>query len=394
MNNPININEVILVINSGSSSLKFSLFACHPELDLLYHGEIESILDSPCLTIFNKNHIEILKQNISSKGHEAGLHAFFNWFKHLPDAMILKSIGHRVVHGGMNFFHPTIITDEVIKKITDLIPLAPMHQPHNLEAIKIIKTLYPGLPQVACFDTTFHQTQEKLATLFAIPRSLTNEGIIRYGFHGISYEYIASIITQQIGEIGNRRVIAAHLGNGASMCAMFQCKSVATSMGFTALDGLMMGSRCGAIDPGVILYLLQEKKFSVEKINTLLYQESGLLGVSGINSDMRELQSSTDPNAHEAIDLFCYRAARELSALCTALQGCDAIVFTAGIGENSALIRKKISERLKWLGVILDESANAANKTIISQNNSDILVAVIPTDEEYMIAKQALFCLC
>jgi acetate kinase len=284
-----------------------------------------------------------------------------------------------------------LITGKILKKIESLTPLAPLHQPHNLEAIKIIQSLYPKLPQIACFDTAFHCTQNKLATLYAIPRRLTQEGIIRYGFHGISYEYIASVLPKYIKNKANKKVIVAHLGNGSSMCAMKNRLSVATSMGFTALEGLMMGTRCGTIDPGIILYLLQEKNFSKEKISDLLYQESGLLGVSGISSDMRELQSSIHPNAIEALDLFCYRAARELSALCADLQGCDVIIFTAGIGENSAIIRKKICDKLKWLGILLDKKSNNNNEIIISQNKSKVLVAVIPTNEEYKIAQHTVY---
>lgn len=385
------MNNVILVINSGSSSVKFSLFTIHREkLDLLYHGQIEDLYESPNMTVLNANHAQIIKQPISSQGHEAGLKAFFYWFEHLSNSVSLKAVGHRVVHGGTFFFHPTLITDDVMKEMASLIPLAPLHQPHNLEAIKIIQKLYPELPQIACFDTTFHRTQNKLATLFAIPRSLTDEGVIRYGFHGISYEYIASIITDHIGDIGNQRVIMAHLGNGSSMCAMYQRKSVATSMGFTALDGLMMGTRCGRIDPGVLLYLMEEKGYSVKQVQHLLYNESGLLGVSGISNDVRELLSSHNVNAQETIDLFCYRAALEAGSLCAALNGCDALVFTAGIGEHAALIRKKICERLNWLGIKINEKANNSNSTIITEEDSAIVVSVIPTNEEYMIAKHVV----
>jgi acetate kinase len=383
------MNEVILVINAGSSSIKFSLFT-GTTLTLIYHGEIEDISEKPQLTIFDAKHTPIIKQSISSPGYEPTLPKLFDWLEHVSDRLTLKAVGHRVVHGGTYFFEPTLINTDVIAKIAALNPLAPLHQPHNLEAIKIIKALHPMLPQVACFDTTFHRTQDKLATLFAIPRELTVEGIIRYGFHGISYEYIASVLPSHIENKADGKVIVAHLGSGASMCAMKARKSVATSMGLTALDGLMMGTRCGTIDPGVLLYLTQEKKFSAEKVSTLLYQESGLLGVSGISSDMRELQSNTDPNAIEAVELFCYRAAQQLCSLCATLQGCDAIIFTAGIGENSAIVRKKICDRLKWLGVILDEHANNNHATIISQKNSHILVGVIPTNEEYMIAKHTM----
>lgn len=304
--------------------------------------------------------------------------------------MTLCAVGHRIVHGGKYFLQPTLITDQVIKKLTRLIPLAPYHQKENIEAIKIIKDLYPAIKQIACFDTAFHTTQEKLATLFAIPRKLTAEGLVRYGFHGISYEYIASALNQHIGDIGNKRVIVAHLGSGASMCAMYQHKSVATSMGLTALDGLMMGTRCGTIDPGALLYLLQEKKWSHEKVSNLLYKESGLLGVSCISSDMRELQSSSEPNAIEAVNLFCFIAAKELAALCGILQGCDAIIFTAGIGERSAVVRKKICDRLEWLGVVLNEQANNRHSSIISQEVSTVCVGVIPTNEAYMIAQHTI----
>ncbi|KTC88221.1 MULTISPECIES: acetate/propionate family kinase [Legionella] len=382
--------EVLLVINTGSSSIKFSIFACQQKLNLLYRGEIESISDSPCLTIFDANHLKIVEQKILSTGTEAGLRVFFNWFERLPDSMKLKAVGHRVVHGGTYFSQPTLVTDEVMKKIASLIPFCPFHEAQSLEAIENIKTIYPAMPQVVCFDTNFHRTQEHLATLFAIPRKLTDEGLVRYGFHGISYEYIASVITQHIGDIGNKRVIVAHLGSGASMCAMHQRKSVATSMGLTALDGLMMGTRSGSIDPGLILYLLQEKKLSVEQVTTLLYQESGLLGVSGISNDMRKLQSSDEPHAIEAVDLFCFIAARELSALCGILHGCDAIIFTAGIGERSNVVRKKICDRLDWLGVVLDEKANSTNASVISQDRSKIKVGVIPTNEEYIIAKHTM----
>ncbi|MCW8472168.1 acetate/propionate family kinase [Fluoribacter gormanii] len=378
-------DEAILVINAGSSSIKFSLFIS--SLTLIYHGEIESILDNPKITVSNEKHEQVAKESISSPGYESALSYLFEWLKNLPTRYFLKAVGHRVVHGGHFFQTPALINIDSIKKLASLNPLAPLHQPHNVAIIESILKLYPELPQVACFDTSFHQTQDKLATLFAIPRVLSEEGIIRYGFHGISYEYIASVLPEQIKD---KKVIVAHLGNGASMCAMEHCKSVTTSMGFTALDGLMMGTRCGVLDPGVILYLLQEKKLSVEEVNTILYKKSGLLGVSEISSDMRELQSSKEVKAIEAVDLFCYRAAREFCALASSLQGCDAIIFTAGIGEHSAPVRKKICERLAWLGVILDEDANLKNAAVISHPNSKIFIGVIPTNEEYMIAKHTL----
>lgn len=378
--------EMVLVLNTGSSSIKFSLFN-YDKLTLMYRGEIENITEKPNFIVFNAERQQIINQSIKAKGHESVLKQLFDWLEQFKNNFQLKAVGHRVVHGGSYFLEPTLITTNIINKMQSLNPLAPLHQPHNVAAIKIIKKFLPKMPQVACFDTTFHRSQNKLATLFAIPRKLTEEGIIRYGFHGISYEYIASVLPKYIKNKADKKIIVAHLGQGSSMCAMEKRKSIATSMGFTALDGLMMGSRCGTIDPGVLLYLLQEKKYSVEKINTLFYKESGLLGVSGISSDMRKLQESTNPNAIEAIDLFCYRAARELCALCAVLGGCDGIIFTAGIGENSAVVRTKICDWLIWLGVSLDENANKNNATIISKKKSKVLVVVIPTDEEYMLAR-------
>lgn len=384
------MQEVILVMNAGSSSIKLSLISCQPELNMLYHGKIESMSDSPCLTIFDEDHIQILKINIPSNSNDSGLQAFFKWFEQSSDYMKLKAVGHRVVHGGMYFIEPTIVTDDVMLKIKNLIPLAPLHQPQNLDAIKTIQTIYPELPQVVCFDTTFHRTQERLATIFAIPKSLTEEGVVRYGFHGISFEYIASVMSKYIEERKLKRVIVAHLGNGASMCAMYQGKSVATTMGLTALDGLMMGTRCGQIDPGVLLYLLQDRHYTANQLEHLLYNKSGLLGVSGISHDVRKLLLSEDASAKEAIELFCYRAALEFGSLAVALKGCDALIFTAGIGENSPFTRKKICERLTWLGIHIDDEANIKNSAIISKDDSQIIVSIIPTNEEYMIAKHTL----
>ena len=377
----------ILVINAGSSSIKFSLFSHETTLPLLYHGEIQAILENPILTILDAQHKSVVKKTIHSTGFNTALEDFFNWLENQLSDLSLQAIGHRVVHGGRTFFEPVIINDTVMQKLMQLISLAPLHLPHNLDAIKIVAKLFPQQRQVACFDTAFHRTQEPIATLFAIPRQFTAEGIIRYGFHGLSYEYIADILPQYMGEKSQDKVIVAHLGSGASLCAMYKGKSVATSMGFTALDGLMMSRRCGHIDPGVLLYFLQEKHMSVEQLTHLLYEESGLLGVSGISSDMRDLIQSDDSSAKEAVDLFCYRAALEISALCMPLQGCDAIIFTAGIGENSAAIREKICKRLAWLEIKLEEAANANHAVLISRCDSKIPIYVIPTHEEYMIAR-------
>ena len=379
------MQPIILVINAGSSSVKFSLFSVGATLELRYHGLIEQ----SHFQVFDANHTELVNQNLALSEYADFFRCFFDWLKPLPEHDHLSVVGHRVVHGGSQFLGPTRVTPECMAQIAALIPLAPLHQGHNLQAMKIIAALYPDLPQVACFDTAFHQTQNHLGRLFAIPRSLTDTGVIRYGFHGLSYEYIASVLVEQIGAVGQQRVLVAHLGNGASVCALYQGKSVATSMGLTALDGLMMGTRCGQIDPGAVLYLMQEKKYSVAQMLHLLYQESGLLGVSGISSDLRVLLESEDPHAREAIDLFCYRAALEMGALAVALGGCDALVFTAGMGEHAPLIRQKICQYLQMFGVKLDETANLCHARIISTQESRVLVAVIPTNEEYMIAKQA-----
>ncbi len=386
------MDPIILVINAGSSSIKFSLFAGGQKLQLRYHGLIEQVGQRAHFSVLDATETEIINQNLASSQYAGLWRCFFNWLRDLPEHNHLIAVGHRVVHGGKRFVGPVRITPEVMEEIAALIPLAPLHQNHNLNAIKVMAKDYPDLLQVACFDTAFHHTQNPLHRIFAIPRSLTDAGMVRFGFHGLSYEYMASILPEQLGELGSGRVIVAHLGNGASVCALYQGKSVATSMGLTALDGLMMGTRCGHIDPGLILYLMQEKHYSVEQMLHLLYHESGLLGVSGISSDMRLLLESEDPHAVEAVELFCYRAALEIGALSIALGGCDALVFTAGIGEHAPQVRQKICQYLQGLGVNLDDAANLQNARIISQKNSPVMACVIPTNEEYMIAKQTRKC--
>ncbi|CAM4494169.1 MAG: putative propionate kinase [Legionella sp.] len=382
------MDKAILVLNAGSSSIKFALFTC-ADLKLLYQGKIGSIFDKPQFIAYSSQQGQIINELVSFPGYEPCLAHLFDWFSGLPHRFVLSAVGHRVVHGGNIFQEPCLINEKITAQIDSLTPLAPLHQPLNVAAINTVSKLYPTLPQIACFDTSFHRTQDKLATLFAIPRELTAEGIVRYGFHGISYEYIASVLPKNIGS----KVIVAHLGNGASLCAMHQGQSMATSMGFTALDGLMMGSRCGTIDPGVLLYLQQEKMYTVKEVNDLLYYKSGLLGVSGISSDIHDLELNPDPCAMEAVDLFSYRVAQEVGRLLSILQGCDAIIFTAGIGENSAVVRKKVCGRLHWLGVRMDEEANLNNKYVISTPNSKVYVGVIPTNEELMIATHAMNCL-
>lgn len=306
----------------------------------------------------------------------------------LEDVEIVAA-GHRVVHGGHEFGHSALVNPEVIGQILELSPLAPAHQPHNLAGIAALGQIWPEIPQVACFDTAFHQTQPRLAQIYALPRALTEEGVLRYGFHGLSYDYIASQLPKHLGAgAAEGRVIVLHLGHGASVCAMHGRKSVATSMGFTALDGLVMGKRCGDIDPGVIFYLMRDKGLSLVEAEAVVSNEAGLLGVSGISSDMRDLQSSDAPEAKEAIDLFVYSAVKQIGSMAATLEGVDAIVFTAGIGENSPEIRRKILERCCWLGVDLDVSANAIGRPCLTTPQSRVSGWVIRTDEEREISEQ------
>lgn len=386
------MTDVILVVNSGSSSLKFALFPARTAAsEPLVKGKVTGIGRQPVLTAsVNGDAIAVTKplNNIPADATHEWL--ITQLLERLASRYVTYNpvaAGHRVVHGGCGFTGPTIIDEAVRQELERLVPLAPLHQPHILAAIDAIVKVAPTLPQIACFDTSFHRTQPRLAQLFALPHELSEKGVIRYGFHGLSYEYIAGVLPDHLGKRADGRVIVAHLGNGASMCAMKARRSVATSMGFTALHGLMMGSRCGSLDAGVVLHLLQNLGMNVDEVQRMLYRESGLLGVSGISNSIQVLQKSSDHRAQEAIDLFCYRAACELGSLVTALEGVDAIVFTAGIGENSAEVRKLICARLAWLGVGLDQSANDANETVIGAANSKVHVLVVPTNEEAVIAK-------
>jgi acetate kinase len=381
------MNLAILTLNAGSSSLKFALFPVTDDFPALMRGKIAGIGTAARFAATDHEGKPVTQpMGVKPEAqHDALIPDLLRWIgRQLPDITIV-AVGHRVVHGGRTFKGPALVTAAVLRTLTDLVPLAPLHQPHNLAAIRRVATLLPDVPQVACFDTSFHRTQDLLAQLFALPRHLTDEGVIRYGFHGLSYDYIASVLPEH-SDRAQGKVIVAHLGNGASMCALSQGRSTATSMGFTALDGLMMGQRCGSIDPGVLLYLMDGKGMTPAQLSMLLYTQSGLLGVSGISPDMAVLEASAAPAAGQSIDLFCYRAANELTALATANGGLDAIVFTAGIGERSARVRAAICERLAWLGVRLDPDANAAHAMRISADSSATEVLVIATDEEVVIA--------
>jgi acetate kinase len=386
--------EAVVSLNSGSSSIKFALFTLGP--DGPQHaaaGKLEGIGTAPHLVARDANEVILVDRgwdNGAALTHEALLHDLFAWAgDHLPDHDIVVA-GHRVVHGGTEFFRPLCVDDALLAALDALCPLAPLHQPHNLAAIRAIRTLAPDLPQVACFDTGFHHELPEVSTRFGLPRALHDKGIRRYGFHGLSYEYIARALREADPVLASGRVIAAHLGNGASLCAMRDGLSMDTTMGFTALDGLLMGTRCGTIDPGAVLHLQTQEGMTAPAVEALLYKQSGLLGVSGISSDMRALHMSDDPRAAEAIELFAWRAAREASALILSLGGIDGIVFTAGIGENDSVIRAAICERLAWLGIAIDAQANARNAPVISMADSEIIVRVIPTDEERMIAIHTL----
>jgi acetate kinase len=393
------MTDAILVLNAGSSSLKFAVYPYAPgSPPPIIRGKIAGIGTNPVFSVRKSVGVAVPQASPMPLGASAGLDdlipKLLDWLNSNRGGVTIRAAGHRVVHGGRTHVEPARVTDVLLTELETLVPLAPLHQPHNLAAIRCVAASEPGLPQVACFDTSFHRTQSRLSQLFALPRAMTDEGILRYGFHGLSYEYIAGTLPTHLDDRADGRVIVAHLGSGASMCAMKDRRSVATSMGFTALDGLVMGRRCGSLDPGVVLYLLEEKGLTSEQITSLLYTKSGLLGVSGISNDMAVLEADPSAQAQEAIELFCYRAARELTALATDMGGIDAIVFTAGIGENSALVRRLICERLAWLGVDLDVTANERGIAHIQSTASDVSVIVIPTDEEAVIAAKTHMLTC
>ena len=389
------MTDAILALNAGSSSIKFSLFDTANGISshsLLYQGAVDGIGGNPHFLVQDTTGQRLVDEQLKTKattqpGHKEALGVLLDWVERQETGLTLIAVGHRVVHGGTLFLAPVLVDSQVINQLELLVPLAPLHQPHNLAAIRSIATINPNVPQIACFDTAFHRTQPPIAQAFALPRDLTDQGIKRYGFHGLSYEYIASVLPDYVDYRADGRVIVAHLGNGASMCALQGRKSLATTMGFTALDGLPMGTRCGSIDPGVILYLLSELHMDAPGITDLLYHRSGLLGVSGQSSDMRELLSSNSPRAAEAIDLFVYHIQRELGSLAAALGGLDVLVFTAGIGEHAAPIRARVCQDLQWLGVQVDETANRSGGPKISSDSSAVSVWVIPTDEDLMIAR-------
>jgi acetate kinase len=386
------MSDAILVLNAGSSSIKFSLFAlAYAEPVLVATGQVEGIYTSPQFIAkdpVGKTESGKRWERGTKLGHDGALAHILEWLKTTYAAQHeVVAVGHRVVHGGVDYSAPVRVDGDVVARLEKLIPLAPLHQTHNLTPIRSLMERAPQLPQVACFDTAFHRSNPPVAQMFALPWELTESGVRRYGFHGLSYEYIASVLPKFYERAASGKTVVLHLGNGASMCALQGGASVASTMGFTAVDGLPMGTRCGALDPGVVLYLMDERGMDARAIEKLVYRQSGLLGVSGVSSDMRVLLESDEPRARTAVDLFVYRIGRELGSLAGALGGLDAIVFTGGIGEHAAPLRARICKDAAWLGVQLDEAANAKGGPRISAAASRTSAWVIPTNEELMIAR-------
>jgi len=385
------MSDVIAVLNAGSSSLKFSLFrADGDDLTVLVRGQAESLFSTPRFVARDAQGA-VLDEHAwpqgTSLGHAGALDHLVGLLRSRFAQHALVGIGHRVVHGGAEYAVPVRVDADIVKALEKFVPLAPLHQPHNLAPIKDLLLRRPDLPQVACFDTAFHRRQPPVAQAFALPKSITGRGVLRYGFHGLSYEYVAGALDRHDAAAAAGRSVVAHLGNGSSMCAIDAGRSVASTMGFTAVDGLPMGTRCGSLDPGVVLYLMDELKMDVRAVEKLIYQQSGLLGVSGVSSDMRTLLASDAPDAKAAVDLYVYRIGRELGSLAAALGGLDALVFTAGIGENGVALRERVCRDAAWLGVELDPAANASGGPCITTAGSRTRAWVIPTNEELMIAR-------
>ncbi|HEX7565654.1 MAG TPA: acetate/propionate family kinase [Bradyrhizobium sp.] len=383
--------DTILVANAGSSSVKFQIFGIDADGSLKREikGQMDGIGSRPRLRVAAVDGSVLVDRTYESGAVSdvaVGLATAGAWLREELKINPI-AIGHRVVHGGPDYDGPVQVDQNVLARLERYISLAPLHQPYNLAPIRSILSRFPDIPQIACFDTAFHRGHGALADHFAIPLALSAEGVRRYGFHGLSYEYIASALPQVAPEIANKRVVVAHLGSGASMCALDRGRSIESTLGFTALDGLPMGTRPGQLDPGVVLYLLSEKGMSPGEVQDFLYRECGLKGLSGISNDMRELQGNSDPRAVFAVDYFVYRVGLNAGMLAAALQGIDGFVFTAGVGENSPQIRAAIASKLAWLGVSLDVAANAENKRLISRPDSRLPLYVIPTDEELMIAR-------
>ncbi len=383
--------DAVLVLNAGSSSIKFSAFVARDTgLELTLRGQVEGLFTSPRFVAKTAEGALVDEKSWGDGvklGHEGAIDHLRAFLRGRGEGVRLAGIGHRVVLGGLKYFEPVRVDAQILAELEKLIPLVPLHQPHNLAPIRLALQRMPDVPQVACFDTGFHHTNSPLTQLYALPQALTDAGVRRYGFHGLSYEYIASVLAERAPRAAAGKTVVLHLGNGSSMCALAGGRSMACTMGFSALDGVPMGTRCGALNPGVILFLLDHQKMDARAIEKLLYSQSGLLGVSGISSDVRELLESQDPRAKLALDLYIYRIGRELGSLAAALGGLDAIVFTAGIGENAVLIRERVCKDAVWLGVELDAASNGRGGPCITTSRSRVAGWVVPTNEELMIAR-------
>lgn len=388
------MTDALLVLNAGSSSLKFAVYGCQAELPLLFKGSISRLAHEPRLKIRagGKTVCDRITGPAPMPLHAAAREVFAALDEYgLTDNIV--AVGHRIVHGGQAFTEPALLDSAAIDRLRRLVPLAPLHQPYNLDIVDLATSLLPAALQVGCFDTAFHAARPRRDRLYALPRELSDDGILAYGFHGLSYAHIAQALRAQDGERAGGRTIVAHLGSGASLCAIDRGRSIATTMGFSALDGLVMSTRCGSLDPGIILHLLRDRQMSPDAVTDLLYAQSGLLGVSGISSDMQTLLESTDARAAEAIDLFVYRIGRSIGSLAAALGGLDTLVFTAGIGENAPAIRERIGEAAAWLGVRIDPARNDRGELKISTAQSAVDVLIIPADEEHAVAEETLACI-
>lgn len=389
------VKDGLLVLNAGSSSLKFALYSSNgSDSAVLLRGQIAGIGNQAKFQAWDHIGDEVaLSENatrLAVDNHIDAITLVLNWIHQQVKEIRLVGVGHRVVHGGRHRKRPALVTNELIQELESLCPLAPHHQPHNISAIRAVREMDATLPQVACFDTAFHADQPAVARRLPLPRHYQQKGLMRYGFHGLSYEYISSAVPRFNHGLMPERLLVAHLGNGASLCAIAEGKSIATTMGFSTLDGIMMGTRSGSLDPGVLLHLMHEEKLGEAEISDVVYNQSGLLGVSGISSDMQVLQHSHEPHARAAIDSFCYSIQQAVGSLIATLEGLDGLVFTGGIGEHSVEIRARVCDKLRWLGLKLDESSNSAHGPLISCADSSIHVWVIPTDEEGVIASHSL----
>jgi acetate kinase len=384
--------DTILVINAGSSSLKFAVYGGldKPDPVPVFDGQIAGIGTKPRLSARGADGAELADRSYDAENvsdHESALKEVVTWLRATSNEMRIAAVGHRVVHGGPDFAAPVAVNEEILEKLDQLTPLAPLHQPANLAPIRAALKRMPEIPQVACFDSAFHRSHPEVADHFALPETFHQAGIRRYGFHGLSYEYIAGKLKDIAPDLAKGKVVVAHLGSGASLCAMKGGVSVDSTMSFTGLDGLPMGTRCGALDPAAVIFLIRDMKMAFDDVESLLYRKSGLLGLSGVSNDVRDLLTSNEPAAHFALDYFVYRVCLALGAMAAALEGVDGVVFTAGIGEHAAEIRRRICTKLAWLGLRLDEAANLVNGPRITTPDSRVSAWVVPTDEEIVIAR-------